>query len=355
MNCEKLTLNQILVELKKENSGVIFGNGLCSWLYQGVDAKLYDKYRWENWKLNEIISRANKKFSKKNDINIAQIILDDSDIDRIYNKIQEEYNKNLADKWLTFFLKEILEAVNYDRIKKTSNLYKFKIFTDKIEFYFTTNYDPSFYWLILRVKKISPNRSKEQIKKSSRGGVNTNFDDGFDLDLGNLKFKKRDSAKVFYLHGAIFLIKDINEKYPIKLSRKNTKKDFVSTCKNYLESLNSSLNYSPLLTVIGKNKNEDIQKNDYLSFALNKLSNCNQIITFGLSFSEDMHLIENIIKQCNASLEPKYLYIGCYNLESDKSEANPSVNLKKYFEMHKRPNNLNIYFYEAKEIDNLVS
>jgi len=125
-------------------------------------------------------------------------------------------------------------------------------------------------------------------------------------------------------------------------------------CAEYLEScLETFDNNLPLLAVIGKNKNNDIQANSYLKFALDKLINCNQIITFGLSFNEDLYLLDNIFKECNKDTsKTKTLYIGCYNLKTNNA-TNPFVNFESYFKNHFKPNNLNIIFYESKDIDDL--
>lgn len=349
MKYKKQSLTEILNELKKENSGIILGNGFCTWLYNGSDKKQQKRFKDGNWKLRDIIDDTTKLFFDKYDKNIDAITLKDDDIDRIYHALLETENKSLADQWLIYFLNQILKRVNHYWIKNSPNLYKLKKILEKIEYKFTTNYDPSFYWTIMKIKKLLPQRTSKQIQESKRGGRTIELDDGFDNKEGELKFTESEKCKVFYLHGAIFLKKEIE-----KITGKNTKKALVSTCQEYLKSvLNLINNDFPLIIVIGRNKNEDIQKNYYLSLGLKKLISCSQIITFGLSFSEDLHLLENIIKECKNSKEVKYLYVGCYNLETDNSIRNPRVNFEQYFNDNNKPDNLNIIFYEAKDIENL--
>lgn len=156
---------------------------------------------------------------------------------------------------------------------------------DWFEDIFTTNYDIFLYHIILATSD-----------RFKRGSEIKRYQDFFRRDDSSLRFAVQGLAgykNIYYLHGALFLYKELGQDYKIQRGSKADELLDLVRLKIHIGNL-------PVFVSEGKSKSkeETISHNKYLSFCRSAFqSHRRHLVIHGFSFSDsDYHLIDDLNK-----------------------------------------------------------
>lgn len=186
---------------------------------------------------------------------------------------------------------------------------------------FTTNYDLLLYWSVLR------------------NGLTYKFSDGFKSLDGKLYWAGK-GQELYWLHGGLHLYWDNDDKFPGYTEIIKLRKGILG--KNLVDQIQEKLDQGsfPITVAEGdwKSKIKRISSNPYLKEAFQELmGNERNIVTFGIGFGQDDHIIKAIKASPN-----KKIYVGVHNpdtakINSLKMKLLPLTDAKK-----------EIYFYRSE-------
>ena len=248
------------------------------------------------------------------------------------HKIAFKYPLNDCDKIsddLNKLKQNLIEAISQKHPKSPDdgitpeNYTKNKEFLSHFSKIYTTNYDLLLYWSL------------------NRNRLTANFADGFKSIDYNL-YWEGEEQNTFWLHGGLHLYWGENARFPNFTEIIKLKKE---TNKNLIEQIQEKLNLGlyPITIAEGdwNSKVKNIISNPYLRSSFISLKNNeSNIITFGISFEQDEHLIKAI-----EFSSTKKIFIGIYNPSNEEI-----LRLKSKFAKIYNTEDKKIYFYNTNTV-----
>ena len=287
------TYKEILSELNNKKAHLLLGNGFNNSL--GIETgyqSIFEKMGKEHTEYKDLTSKLDKY-----NYDIEKLILDLRK--QIKKQIQNSKYNSFLSKYTQRKIKSDFMKATYSLVKnqvkevyneKNRDIYQLlKKFTN----YFTLNYDPHLYLLLMKFKKSKKsdtNNDKENQK------LTLDINDGFIpryYTRGKIIFNPSDMQNTFFLHGAFHIYQDGTDIVKITQTQK---KRFYEKLEEVIDSEIKDIICVLAGTSEGK---ENIINNDrYLKSGFDKLSTLSgELVIIGCSLADnDDHIFAQIRK-----------------------------------------------------------
>lgn len=285
--CPHYKLSEFLQD-HKEIKNLMFGNGLC------LDHPILGKaFRFDQESAFALISKVVLYLGKREMPQIRDLKCPEKFL-RLFNwTISKEaiiYYIEHLEKEMKNFLQEKSNDIEYQNLWQAyteinKNYKLIALQNANIENIFTINYDPTLYFAMLEFMS-SDNNGGKKVVDGFKG------DQYIDAEAIIRRLESEQSRKLYYLHGAHFIMQDKNCELFKKLDPNKI------SPKKILYDKNSTDNEVPFLIFEQRwrMKKMNIECNKYFSYCREKLLDSKgDILIYGASFENDAHIIEMLL------------------------------------------------------------